>query len=334
MGVFALMVFGAGLEVLGVSAILPFLSIAARPQMIHDVSALRAVYDTLGFASYTEFLLFTGALVIVIIVLSNATKAGVHFATVRFTRTCRYEISTGMLNHILQQPYAFFLGVHPVDLFKNVIEEVNNTVNGVLMPFLSGLSKALIVVGIILFLFVANPLLAVGIAGFLGGSYFLVFRLVKRTLARLGKRRLEATRLRQRALAEVLYGIKDVRVLGREAFFSRRFATASQDLIDGDAKNDLIGHLPRYFLETIAFASVVGLIVFFITTRGDFQEAIPLIGVYTFAGYRLMPQFQQLFAAVAKVRYNLPAVDALLRSMERFHLREALVPFRNQTTAK
>jgi ABC-type multidrug transport system fused ATPase/permease subunit len=44
---------------------------------------------------------------------------------------------------------------------------------------------------------------------------------------------------------------------------------------------------------------------------GSFASALPIIALYAFAGYRLMPALQQIYGAVTQLRFAGPALDAL-----------------------
>jgi ABC-type multidrug transport system fused ATPase/permease subunit len=51
--------------------------------------------------------------------------------------------------------------------------------------------------------------------------------------------------------------------------------------------------------------------------NGSFIDAIPIITLYAFAGYRLMPSFQQIYSSIAILRYAGPALDSLYDDMKR-----------------
>ncbi|MDZ7793218.1 MAG: ATP-binding cassette domain-containing protein [Spirochaetia bacterium] len=77
----------------------------------------------------------------------------------------------------------------------------------------------------------------------------------------------------------------------------------------------MISEIPRYLLETVAFGGIVVLLLFILYTEGQLDNAIPMIGLYALAGYRLMPSLQAVFRGVTSMRYNLPAVDLLYNHM-------------------
>jgi ABC-type multidrug transport system fused ATPase/permease subunit len=46
-------------------------------------------------------------------------------------------------------------------------------------------------------------------------------------------------------------------------------------------------------------------------TGDQVEDFLPLITVYAFGGYRLLPALQKVFSAITKIRYNLPIVEIL-----------------------
>ena len=48
---------------------------------------------------------------------------------------------------------------------------------------------------------------------------------------------------------------------------------------------------------------------------GQLSTVLPLIALYTFAGYRLMPALQKIYASLSQLRFGQPALDALHRDM-------------------
>ena len=56
----------------------------------------------------------------------------------------------------------------------------------------------------------------------------------------------------------------------------------------------VIRQLPRFILEAIAFGGIMLVILHLMTKKGSFNNALPIISLYVFAGYRLMPALQNV----------------------------------------
>ncbi|MAD94168.1 MAG: hypothetical protein CML33_01575 [Rhodobacteraceae bacterium] len=55
--------------------------------------------------------------------------------------------------------------------------------------------------------------------------------------------------------------------------------------------------------------------LYLMTKSGSFANALPVIALYAFAGYRLMPALQQIYQAVTQLSFAAPALDALLKEV-------------------
>jgi ABC-type multidrug transport system fused ATPase/permease subunit len=120
---------------------------------------------------------------------------------------------------------------------------------------------------------------------------------------------------RFRIAAEALGGIKELKVLGRERAFLTRFQKPSWGFCRATASNQVVASLPRYALETIAFSGVLVIILYLLRTSGDISELLPVLSLYVFAGYRLMPSLNEIFTAAILIRFNRAALDDLHRDL-------------------
>jgi ATP-binding cassette, subfamily B, bacterial PglK len=99
--------------------------------------------------------------------------------------------------------------------------------------------------------------------------------------------------------------------LGREDRFLARFADPSHRLARSIAASGSIANIPRYGLEVLAFGGVL-LIALAVMLRGEgLQQVLPVLGLYAFAGNRLMPNLQQVFRSFTMMRFGLPALENL-----------------------
>ena len=58
-------------------------------------------------------------------------------------------------------------------------------------------------------------------------------------------------------------------------------------------------------------------VLFLLKTGRDIQAAVPLLVLYAFTGYRLMPAFQALFQNLTVVRFNWPSVELMADEVSR-----------------
>lgn len=315
-GLFAGVLGMAFLEILSIGAVLPFLSVAANPGAIEGNSWLGRAYELLGLASVNDFLIALGLLAFLLLLLTNAALMVTTWAIARFTYGRAHSLGWRLLTHYARRPYAFFLGRNSAALGTNILNEVEQVTQGVLMPALNLLARSIVVLAILGLLLIFDPLLAMLISIVLGGAYIAVFVAVRHWLDRLGDERLAANTDRFKAVNELFGAIKDLKLLGRESTLLREFELPSHRFNRNRATALVIGQLPRYLLEVIAFGGVVLIAVYMMARGGDLPELIPVLGLYAFAGYRLMPALQQIFYAATQIRFSAAALDNLHRDLD------------------
>ena len=295
-------------EVAGIGSISPFLAVASNPGAIIEQPLLARIYHGLGFTEPNAFIAFLGLVVIALIILRNAVTAAVKYIEVRFGQMRNHSLSTRLLAKYLGKPYIFFLNQNSAELSRNVLAEVNQVVTGFLIPGIELMAKVVVALAIITFLVVLNPLVALITALVLGSLYGAVYFAVRGPLMRIGRRRMDANRDRYKLAQEAFGGIKDVKLMGKEGVFLNEYKIPSRAVAEALATKTIIGAMPRYVLETITFSAVM-LLIAVLALRGEFQDAIPLVGVYGLAAYRLMPTLEQIFKHAATLRGNQVVVD-------------------------
>ncbi|MFP4011554.1 MAG: ABC transporter ATP-binding protein [Spirochaetaceae bacterium] len=305
----AAMVMLALVEVAGVGSVAPFLAVAAQPSTIQTNEYLSRAYELLGFQSDRAFLIALGIGVVAFIVLRNAFLALTHYTMIRYSHMRSYSLSKRLLAEYLSRPYTFFLGKNSSELNRDVLAEVGQLVTGYLIPALQFLSRAVVGLAIVGFLVAVNPLIAVVVAVAISTLYGIVFALVRGRLAVLGRKRLMANRGRYQAATEAFTGIKDVKLLGKERALVKEFEKPARDFARFNSARNVISTLPKFALEAITLGTVMMIVIYVIAMRASFQAVIPLIGMYAFAAFRLMPALQTAFQQLAKMRSNEPVVE-------------------------
>lgn len=302
-------------EVVGVASIMPFFAVLSNPEVVHTNSLLSGAYRNLGFSSTQSFLMVLGFLVFTVVVFGLIFKAITVFALTRFSYMRINSIGSRLLCAYLRQPYEWFLDQHSSDLSKVVLSEVEKVVSGAVVPATKILAQLTIIAFLVALIVVIDPFVALMAGATLGGSYTLIYVGVRRYLTAIGKDRVTANQERYRTAQEVLNGIKDVKVRGLEEVYHRKFQNASFRFASREAINQIIAALPRFLLEAVAFGGMLGLMLFLLSASEDgLSGVLPLMALYAFAAFRILPALQQFYAGVTLLRYARPALFELSES--------------------
>ena len=304
----------AFLDTIGVASILPFIAVLTNPSLIETNLILNTMYQASGFfgvENNEQFFLALGILVLFLLIISLIFKALTDYALVRFVQMREYSIGKRLIEGYLNQPYSWFLNHHSAELGKNILSEVEQVISNGIRRIMELISKSVVAIALIILLIIADPKLALTVSVLLGGAYGLIFYFIRVYLNLIGKKRLKNNELRFTAVSEAFGAAKEVKVGGLEQTYIKKFSNAAELFAITKAHSSVIAQLPRYILEAIAFGGVMLIVLYMISQTGSFNNALPIISLYVFAGYRLMPALQQIYASLTQITFVGPALDKL-----------------------
>lgn len=302
-------------EILGIVSIVPFMSVVTNPDAAHENRYLSVVFQWLGISGESSLIIYTGLFYLVALLINNSFSAVTVFRLYRYIFLCGHSVAENLLNAYLHQPYEFFINRNTSELSKNIQAEVHRVVYGVLLPGARLVTRAIVTACIVIMLLVVDIQLALTVSAFLGGLYLLLYFLFKDKLLSMGKTNTASSQGRFKIATEALQGAKELKILGRERAYTARFTKPSKEYARVEAANASIIGLPRYGLEMVAVLGVILLIIYLIANNKRPSEIIPLLSLYVFSGYRLLPMLQQMFSCVTDIRYATPSLDILSQDL-------------------
>jgi len=299
------------LDAVGVASIMPFMALLANPELVESNAFLNTAYTYLGFTDPQQFLFALGALVFVLLLVSLAFKALTTYAQLRFTQMREYSIGKRLVVGYLHQPYSWFLSRHSADLGKIILSEVTAVISNGVAPMMILVAQSAVATALLTLLILIDLKLAMIVGLALSAGYALIFKVTRGFLWRIGQERVKSNYGRFTAVSEAFGAFKEVKAGGLEQVYINRFSGPAQTFARHQATAQVVSKLPRFVLEAIAFGGMLLVMLYLMVRTGSFASALPFIALYAFAGYRLMPALQQIYAAVTQLRFVGPALNAL-----------------------
>ena len=302
------------LDMIGVASILPFMAVLTNPSLIETNLILNNMFQIsskFGVENNKQFLFALGVLVFLILIFSLTFKALTTYFQIRFIQMREYTIGKSFVEGYLHQPYSWFLNHHSAELGKNILSEVGGVIGGGMRNLLDLLSKGIVAITLIILLIITDPKLAFIISLSLGLFYGVIFFSIRSYLSRIGKIRLRNNELRFLAVSEAFGAVKEIKVSGLEQTYIKQFSKSAEAYARTQASSTILSQLPRFFLEAIAFGGIMLIILYKMTATGSFNNALPVVSLYVFAGYRLMPALQQIYRSFTQLTFAGPAIDKL-----------------------
>ena len=286
--------------VTGIAAIVPFFAVLGDPREIDRHPLLRWLYAHGDFSGKYAFVATLGIGFIAAVLISNLINALGSKTMIRIAFDIGDQLQAALFDEYLSRPYLFHARTHSATLFSNVMYEPRRLSNGIMQNGFLLVTNAAAGTLIILSVLLLNPAISIVMLSCLGGGYAVIYLRVRRRLRLLGRARSGAWAEQTRAVSESFGAIKEILLLEDRRVFRQGFERVSQIISDADSRIQVFGQTPRYIMECLAVAALVGIALALAgdAGAGDWLGKLTFVA---FAAYRLLPIMQQAFGAAVKI---------------------------------
>lgn len=303
-------------EMLGVASIIPFMVLVGDMDQLTKNPIIFQIYQVGGFSSYTEFVFILGVGVLLMLFVSAIISVLTIWVLSTFANKIGIEIADRLFTHYLRKNWLYHVSTNSSQLTKKIAVEADRVTGGIIIPLIQMNSRLVLSLFLGLSIFIYDPIVAIiGVAIF-AIAYFTFFKLVKRKLQRNGRIISETNEQRFRLMNDSFGGIKEVLFLGRHNYFINFFSQKGRSLSHSIATNQVLAQVPRYFLELMAFGSMIALLLYLIASyNGNLGIILPIISVYAFVAFKLIPAFHQIYGYLAEIKGNIAAFETIKQDL-------------------
>ena len=221
-----------------------------------------------------------------------------------------------MLESYLSQPYSWFLNRHSASLGKNIVSEVSKVVGKGITPMMNLIAQSAVTFALITLLIIVDIKLTLIVGITLGITYALIFIFTKSFITSIGKETIKSNERRFTSLTEAFGAVKEIKVGGLEEIYIKKFSDPAKSLAQNTASIAVMSQMPRFAVEAITFGGMLLVVLYLMARSGNFMNAIPIISLYAYAGYRLIPALQIIYGSVTLLRFVGPSLDFLLKDLK------------------
>lgn len=302
-------------QTVGVVSVFPFIQVVMNSSVIYENQYLLRFYQLSNIQDAKSFVLLLGTLVIFLIIFSSFMSTITVVVKTRFVLNRNHTLSYRLLKLYLSKSYSFFLQKNTSEMGKNILLEIHFLTSGYLMAAFEVLIQGMILTVMIIMLLLVNATVTLGAIVFLGGSYGLLNFIIKRKLKRSGQEAVSANEKRFRWANEALSSIKITKVMGIEEYFINNYAKCSAKYAKNNIFMQVAAEMPRYILEAVAFGVIVLIILINLSTGNDISQLMPLVSLFAFAGYRMMPAIHRIYGSVANLQYYQASLEKIYQEI-------------------
>lgn len=303
LGVLTLILFNGLLQLVGVTSVFPFFALAAAPERIRNSRIGSYLLHYLPPMTNNHLLVLAGCFAIAMLVFASLGSLLSENLRIRYAYGFCHWLRRRIFESYAAQPYAFFLRRNSAELYQKLGDALS-FVQSVLLPVGEILTRLVVVLLLVTAVFLVQPWVALCAVLVFGGFYLLAFLWLRPRTRAVG----EGLKLHNagfgRTSMQFLHGIKTVLVHGKSRHFMDRALEHSARIGYFQSKTPIYGSGPRYLIEPVAFGGLMAIVVVLALHGRPFSDILPNLTVMAFAGYRLLPALQLLYAQLVTVAAN------------------------------
>lgn len=307
---------GAFVELLGVSAIMPLIQIATKPQEIGEKWYFVLISKYTGITDPNKMLVLLAVVLIVIYILKNIYVTVMYSLQYRFIFNNQQRLSVRMMKSYMQQDYIFHLSKNVAEFQRNITSDVNGffTVALNVLQFLAEFSVSIVLV---VYLLIQDWLSTLAIASLLFvfiGIFTIFFRKV---LVRKGEESRQANVLVTKWLFQSFSGIKEIKVTNKENFFISNYDKNYKNCATVQRQQSILSYLPRPVMETVCICSLMlAMIIRIVVAKNDITSFVATLSIFAVAAFRMLPSFNKITGYIGGIMFNKSAIDSVYRDLK------------------
>lgn len=306
---------GSMLELLGVTAILPFIDVVMNPETIHRKDYLSWLYKTLHFQSDTSYMVFLAGVLVVVYLVKNAFLCVQYAAQYRFIFNNQRRIACRMLNCYMRQPYSFHLSHNSASLIRNVSNDTNMMFRG-LLAMLQFVTEGCVCIVLGVYLFILDKTITIGVGVIMGCFLIFFAKGFKGYLAKIGAEDREYNAGITKWLMQSFGGIKETKIMDREEFFLDKFDYNYRNFARCEKRYSFLQVAPRPVMEAVSITALLSVVIFKLLRGTSSNYFVTTLSVFAVAAFRLLPSINRITNYMSIILFNKPAVDAVYHDLK------------------
>jgi len=310
-----IVLFAAVLNATMIGSIWPFLEIISNPEEILENENYSRVYSFIGFSSLKFFAIAAALFALFIILLSTIVQIYRVFAVSKFSLMRFHSLGYKLFHLYLMKPYEFHTLNNSSDLEAHLLSETQHVVQQLYRPAANVVSSLASVLAMLILLLFVNLTVSLIVFCVFGLFYSGIIFFTRKAIRELGNTRHKENKKCFNIVSEAFSGIKAVKASMLEDTYLSKFDRSAKQVSESQVKAQVLGESPNFLLQGITFGGMILFTLLILdldsVLTGSFGKIVPLLGIYAFAGQRLIPELQRLYQGYTQFQYANKAVDTI-----------------------
>ncbi|MFD3394344.1 ABC transporter ATP-binding protein [Aquirufa sp. OSTEICH-129V] len=315
-GILAILIVIASIsEVIGLGAILPFLTVLLSPNVVYQHPKAAYLLELLEIKSSNDLLIPITLLFSSAILFSGFMRLLLLWAQTKICFALGGDFSYKTYKNVLYQPYKIQISRNSSEVISGLVK-ASGLVNSIVLPIVNIISATCMLLMILITLLYIDVKIALtSILGF-GLIYFIIIRITKRKL-QLDSQRIsrESTNI-IKALNEGLGGIRDILIDNTQQTYCDIYRNADLPSRKAQSNIAIISASPRFILEALGMVLIAFLALFLVLKSNSILNVFPTLGALAMGAQRMLPILQTLYVNIITIKGSQASLSDALELMD------------------
>ena len=304
-GIVFMMLIGGVLESVGISLIVPVMTIVVNPAAVNTNSVLKFIYDTFSFTRVIQLATLIMLSLVFVFVIKNIFLYFMNVMQLRFVYTNQFSTSRRMMINFMTRPYEYYLSADTAVIQRNITSDVNN-MYGLILNLLQLISEVIVFVCLVGILLIQDTVMTLSIASLLIAVLLIIKFIIKPVMKRAGEDNQNFYSGLFKWISESVTGIKEIKIANKENYFINEYSKCGNGYVSAVQKYNLYNSTPRLLIESVSIAGMIGYMLFVMYNGETVQELLPHMTVLGAAAARLLPSANRINNYLTSISYFEP----------------------------
>jgi ABC-type bacteriocin/lantibiotic exporter with double-glycine peptidase domain len=299
------------MEALSIGVVVPFLSVLIDPSIILVRADNYFIPIDLSDYSIDEIRSFLFLALILVFIFSGVFRLLVLRFQTRFGMEIGTDLCVTVYRNILYFRYDEIILKNSSEILA-VLQKARDLVGYIVLPSLIVISSSFMAIFICFTLIIIEPLVAS--LSFLGVGflYLLASRMYRPFLVENSKAYAGEMIASNKLIQEAIGGFRDIVIDGSQQIYVDEFQASISNMQSSAGSNAIMSQTPRLLIETLGILIISGVSFLMLKMGYVFASLVPTLGAMVLGAQRLLPLFNQLYAAFSSMRGGAQSVIEVL----------------------
>jgi len=296
------------IETVGISAIMPLISTASNPDLIHTNVYYQTAYDLFKLSSDKEFIVTFASILIIFYIFRGLYTVYIEYLMTKFSMHKYRDFTNQLYENYLNMPYIEFVKRNISTLSKTVHTEASY-LSLLIQNVLTFFVEVIVILILYMLLLAVNVKMTIVLTFLLSIKVSLLLLTISKKIKKKGSERTKIQDNFYRVINILLQNLKVIKFISNQDKLLREYRKLTDEFADILISSKTLQIVPKTVLEAIGLSILMLMIIYIVIFSDNLSDVVPIISMYALALYRILPATTKIVTSYNNIIYYSATLD-------------------------